>query len=215
MFSIMEPILFPLTFLYIVIEIFVDAQKLKYIYLRPIPQKAQNIGATESILVFVGWASAFSNDYIATMVACTRFAEPFFLKYGYGGKLVVFVVAEHLLIMAKYFASLWFGAIPWSLRVQQERQRFIQNNVIESVLRENMYDFKIEEKERIKTKIEKDKKEFDEKNIDNDSAGEEIDRSRSKVRSLSSSHRRRNRSSSRSRKRSIIRIPSIFSKKSD
>ncbi len=222
MFSIMEPILFPLAFLYIVIESFVDAEKMKNVYFRPVPQKAQSIGATEGIFTFVGWASAFSNVYIATIVARTRFAEPFFLKYGYGGRFCVFVIAEHILIMLKYCASLWFGAIPLSVRVQHERQRFIQNNVIEHVLRENMYDFKIYKKNQIEKEIE----EILKKEIGGDSTGKGISGRDESAKSNAGESQRgrprsgrhsRGRSSSRSRKKSIIRFPSIslFSKNSE
>ena len=65
LFVIASPLIVPLAFLSVIFESQVDAEKLKLNFLRPMPQKAQDIGMVQDIFKFVAWCSAFTNLYIA------------------------------------------------------------------------------------------------------------------------------------------------------
>ena len=148
LFSISAPLMVPFALISVVLESQVDAYKLKRNYLRPMPRKAQDIGIIEDIFKLVAWISVFSNIYIATLVTRTKITDQLYDKYGATGKFLAFVIAEHLMIFIKSVISYLASATPLELEIQKERQNFVQNQIVESLLNANQVKFKVKAKRK-------------------------------------------------------------------
>ena len=129
LFVVAEPIIVPFALLSIVFEAMVDSSKLKYNFIRPFPQKVEDIGMIHNIFNFVAWLSAFSNMYLGAFITRTTYMDFILREYGRAGQFALFILAEHLILCFKVMLGQWVARIPNGIAIQKERQEFIQSKM--------------------------------------------------------------------------------------
>eukprot|EP00943_MAST-04B_sp_MAST-4B-sp1_P004694 g4694.t1 len=129
LFVVAEPVIVPIALVSICFECMIDSQKLKNNFLRPFPQKVEDIGMIWDIFNFVAWLSAFSNMYLGAFITRTTYMDFILRKYGRAGQFALFILAEHLILLFKVLLSVWVSKVPNEIAIQKERQEFIQSKL--------------------------------------------------------------------------------------
>uniref|UniRef100_A0A7S1U4L4 Anoctamin dimerisation domain-containing protein n=1 Tax=Phaeomonas parva TaxID=124430 RepID=A0A7S1U4L4_9STRA len=107
------------------IELRVDGYKLCYLTRRPQPRGAQDIGTWQNILEVIGFLASAIN------VGIFCFTGDFFFLRGLvtSHRFLVFVFLEHFLLMMKYLLAVAVPDMPEPVKIQGNRQDFMNSKI--------------------------------------------------------------------------------------
>ena len=108
------------------IQIRVDGWKITSLSRRPFPQAASDIGIWKFVIEFMSIVSILTNVYlvvfVSTMLHDFKFTE----------KIIIFAIADHVLLVVKVFLRTLIEDIPEEIKIQLKRQDVIMDKVIKN-----------------------------------------------------------------------------------